>query len=287
MSKHLSNRPNRKFIHHPFWQADKPYLHDNTITDARFRRLGYMMAFSAGAINAAGFFVVASYTSHITGALSRVADSIFMGEWQNAFWALVGVWCFIFGAACANFTILWGKRHHFRSCYGLAMWAEAFWLMIFALFGMNIASIGILPTLILLCFIMGMHNTVTSVLSGSAIRSTHMTGSATDLGVELSRVFYYIRVKSAIIPELKPNFPKMWLLLGMINNFVIGGVVGTYLYSKVGFYFTVPIAMMLFIFGIGSVGYDVKVRLKWWLIQKIRQRKRIRRQAEREQGKRE
>ena len=41
--------------------------------------------------------------------------------------------------------------------------------------------------LFLLCFIMGMHNTVMTLLSGGAIRSTHMTGTATDLGIELSR----------------------------------------------------------------------------------------------------
>ncbi|MDK4613492.1 DUF1275 domain-containing protein, partial [Kingella kingae] len=27
---------------HPFWQADKPYLHSGEISDFRFRLLGYM-----------------------------------------------------------------------------------------------------------------------------------------------------------------------------------------------------------------------------------------------------
>ena len=44
------------------------------------------------------------------------------------------------------------------------------------------------PTVLLLCFIMGMHNTVMTVLSGGIIRSTHMTGTVTDLGIELGKV---------------------------------------------------------------------------------------------------
>ena len=277
------SRSKRKFSHRPFWQADKPYLNDNTITDARFRRLGYMMAFSAGAINAGGFFAVANYTSHVSGALSRVGDSIIVQNWSAALTALGGVWSFILGATFANLTILWGKRHHFRSCYGLAMWAEALFLLIFGGFGLGLSAWGakiISPTLMLLCFIMGMHNTVMSVLSGSAIRSTHMTGSATDLGLELSRALYYSRSSNPKLPDVKVNRPKMWLLAGMINNFTLGGIIGAYGYSRLGYSFTLPVAIMLFLFGAGSIGYDVKIRIKWWLINKIRQRNRAKRKAE-------
>ena len=68
----------------PFWQADKPYLHDGQITDGRFRALGYIMSFIAGAINAGGFFAVQRYTSHITGAMSGAADAAFLGDWEGA-----------------------------------------------------------------------------------------------------------------------------------------------------------------------------------------------------------
>ena len=93
-----SKRSKRKLPRHPFWQADKPYLHDHTITDARFRRLGYMMAFSAGAINAGGFFAVSSYTSHVTGTLSRIADNIMLHDWRTVLVAGCGVLCFLSGS---------------------------------------------------------------------------------------------------------------------------------------------------------------------------------------------
>ena len=72
----------------PFWQADRPYLHEHHISDARFRRLGYIMAMLAGAINAGGFFAFARYTSHVTGSMSLLADADSLPAWLRA----IGIW---------------------------------------------------------------------------------------------------------------------------------------------------------------------------------------------------
>lgn len=262
--------------HRPFWQADKPYLHGCQISDGRFRLLGYVMALSAGAINAGGFFAVAGYTSHVTGSLSHAADNVYLGQWQTAFTLLSGVLAFIFGAAHANWTILWAKRHRFRSGYGLSMWLEAFYLLIFGILGLALSELKPLlfhPTVLLLCFIMGMHNTIMTVLSGGAIRSTHMTGTATDLGIELAKVLYYSRSRNPRLPDVRVNRPKMKLFIGMISSFLLGGIIGAWGYHAVSYHFTLPVSALLFIFGFGSVGYDIKVRFKWWLRQKRRAKK--------------
>ncbi|UOP05672.1 YoaK family protein [Conchiformibius kuhniae] len=259
-------RKNR-IARHPFWQADKPYLHHQNISDVRFRLLGYVMAFLAGGINAGGFFAVAAYTSHVTGALSHAADGAFEGEWLAAWTALAGVVCFVLGAAHANWTVLWAKRQRFRSGYGLSMWLEAVYLLLFGLLGAAMAEIdaAVRLTLLFLCFIMGMHNTVMTVLSGGAIRSTHMTGTATDLGIELSKVLYYSRKHHPRLPDVRVNRPKMKLFLGLMAAFVAGGVVGAWGYRQIGYRFTLPMSALLFVFGAGSVGYDVRIRIKWLL----------------------
>jgi putative membrane protein len=119
--------------------------------------------------------------------------------------------------------------------------------------------------LFLMCFIMGMHNTVMTLLSGGAIRSTHMTGTATDLGIELSRALYYSKKHHPRLPHVHVNKPKMWLLNGLMWAFLLGGVVGAWGYHKIGHHFALPVSAVLFILGAGSVGYDVKVRLKFAL----------------------
>ena len=53
--------------------AKMHYLHENNISFANFRRLGYLMAFLGGAINAGGFFAVGYYTSHMSGAMAMAA----------------------------------------------------------------------------------------------------------------------------------------------------------------------------------------------------------------------
>nr|WP_314169109.1 YoaK family protein [uncultured Neisseria sp.] len=262
----------RRSRHHipPFWQADRPYLHEHHISDARFRRLGYIMSLLAGAINAGGFFAFTRYTSHVTGSMSLLADMVYLKQWAAAAVAMVSVLCFIAGAAHSGWVILWTQQMRFRGSYGLSMWLEAVYLLVFGLFGITALQWDtdgglVFPSLalFLLCFIMGMHNTVMTLLSGGAIRSTHMTGTATDLGIEISRALYYSKTHHPRLPHVRVNKPKMWLLSGMMQAFLLGGIIGAWGYHKIGHHFALPVSAVLLILGAGSVGYDVKVRFLW------------------------
>ncbi|MDO5640566.1 MAG: YoaK family protein [Neisseria sp.] len=274
--RRLQRRRRLKTHHTPFWQADKPYLHEHQITDARFRWFGYVMAALAGAINAGGFFAVARYTSHVTGELSHAADMAYTGEWGVVAVAMFGVLCFVLGAAHSSWIILWTKRQRFRGSFGLSMWLEAVYLLFFGVLGVATLSFGetVVPpvAIFLLCFIMGMHNTVMTIISGGAIRSTHMTGTATDLGIELSKLLYYQRSDNPRLPHVYVNQPKIRLFVGLMVAFLLGGLVGAWGYHTVGHHFALPVALALFVLGFGSVGYDVKIRLKLMLIRRLRER---------------
>ena len=134
----------------PFWQADRPYLHEHNISDARFRRLGYIMAFLAGAINAGGFFAFARYISHVTGSMSLLADVLYLQDWWSAAVTFISVLCFVAGAAHSGWVILWTQQMRFRGSFGFSMWLEAVYLLIFGWFGM-LRWNGFLADLILLC----------------------------------------------------------------------------------------------------------------------------------------
>gem|GEM_PF-2287630 len=88
---------------------------------------------------------------------------------------------------------------------------------------------------------------------------------ATDLGIELSRALYYSKKHHPRLPHVHVNKPKMWLLNGLMWAFLLGGVVGAWGYHKIGHHFALPVSAILFILGAGSVGYDVKVRVKFAL----------------------
>ena len=188
--------------------------------------------------------------------------------------------CFIVGAAHSGWVVLWTQQKRFRGSFGFSMWLEAVYLLIFGLFGLTASkrNIGdgnlVFPSLalFLMCFIMGMHNTVMTLLSGGAIRSTHMTGTATDLGIELSRALYYSKKHHPRLPHVRVNKPKMWLLGGLMWSFLLGGVIGAWGYHQIGHHFALPVALVLFVLGAGSVGYDVRLRLKYMLIRYVRSR---------------
>ena len=154
------------------------------------------------------------------------------------------------------------------------MWLEALYLLFFGLlgFGLNQGWSLVHPTVWLLSFIMGMHNTVLTVLSGSVIRSTHMTGAATDLGIELSKMLYYRRDTNPRLPSVNVNRPKMRFLLGILGSFIGGGVIGTWGYQYLGYHFTLPVSLILFMLGMNSVGYDIRIRMKWLLRQRLRRK---------------
>lgn len=263
-----------------FWQTDKPYIHETPISDFRFRLLGEMSAFLAGAINAGGFFAVASYTSHVSGELSRAADMLYLGQWEMAARAALAVLGFLVGATHGSWVILWAKRRRFRSSYGLTMCLEAVYLLLFGLMGAVISRYtALIPaTVFLLCVIMGMHNTVMSVLSKGQIRATHMTGHVTDMGIELSKILYYRHDRNPKLPDVRVDKPKFYLLTGMLLAFVCGGVAGAWGIHRLGYYFTWPVAAVLLVLGLGSVGYDVRVRLLLWL-KRRRQLRRLRKRG--------
>ncbi len=266
----FKERPKRTITRrkHIYWQSRLPYLHEANITYASFRGLGYIMALLAGAINAGGFFAFARFTSHVSGELSTAAERLYTQEWEIALTSFLLVASFIAGATHAAWTIIWAKRQRFRSSYGISMWLEAIYLLFFGLMGSALLAWQwgkLTPiSMMLLCFIMGMHNTVLTVLSAGSIRTTHMTGFATDIGIEMAKVMH-TRKKMRDPANVTINIPKMKLYAGTIASFVVGGVVGAWGFRHMGYQFTLPVAGVLFLLGLGSIGYDVRVRTRVYL----------------------
>lgn len=262
------------------WHSRLPYAQTASASFRGFRMLGYVMAFLAGAINSGGFFAVARYTSHMSGEIARMADMLVIGEMRLALSSFIFLLCFIGGAMHANWLIIWGKRNRFRASYGLPIWIEACYLLVFGLLGAALSRFSVSfftpPTIMILCFIMGMHNTVMTVLSNGVLRSTHMTGFATDIGIELSKALYRQHDPRAKELNINPDRSKILLFSGLLLSFFLGGVVGAYGFHGLGFQFTLPVAFVLMILGIRPIWHDVKLRYRLWL----RLRRRARRHAE-------
>ncbi len=232
------------------------------------RQLAWAMAFVAGAVNAGGFLAVSHYTSHVTGVVSSLADELAVGDLATALAALAMLVSFLAGAFVCTFLISFGQRHRMRSRYALTLLLEAGLMLAFGLMGNRLQDeirFTLPMTVMLLCFIMGLHNAVTSIISGAAVRTTHLTGTVTGLGMvavlamtaglvldgirktrhELSRLAYVNFDRHRSRARIVADRRKLILLLLILASFLGGGVAGALGFKHIGFKVTVPLAGFL------------------------------------------
>jgi uncharacterized membrane protein YoaK (UPF0700 family) len=155
------------------------------------RRLGRSLAFVAGAVNAGGFLAVGQNTSHMTGIVSALADNVALGEIALVIAGLSSILAFLTGAATSAIRITWGRRRALQSEYAVPLMVEAVLLLCFGFLGSNLERHRLLfvpATVGLLCFVMGLQNAMITKISKAEIRTTHVTGLVTDIGIELGKL---------------------------------------------------------------------------------------------------
>jgi uncharacterized membrane protein YoaK (UPF0700 family) len=222
-------------------------------------RLGVTLAAVAGAANAGGFLAVNQYTSHMTGVLSGMADALVLGHTDIALVGLAMLMAFLTGAMCTAILVNWGMRHHMHSAYGLPLLLEAALLLVFGLFGGAIAVAAHLfvpLTVVLLCFIMGLQNAVITKISRAEIRTTHITGLVTDMGIELGKLLY-VNPSPSELP-VRANRDKLRLQGKLIVAFASGALVGAFGFKHLGYISTVPLAVALLALVIKPIWKDMR-----------------------------
>lgn len=229
-------------------------------TVAANRQLGWFLAFVAGAINAGGFLAVQHYTSHVTGMISSVADHVALGQLGLVAQGTVAVLAFLLGAMSSAILVNLARRRAMSSEFALPLLLEAALILCFGLLGARLARFeGLLVpfTLLLLSFIMGLQNAVVTKLSGSVIRTTHMTGIVTDLGVELGKLVYWNTDKltgQRVLAD-RDRIKVLGLLLGA---FLGGGICGAFGFKLFGYLFTLPIALLLAVLALVPAWDDLR-----------------------------
>ena len=209
-------------------------------------KLGTVLAFVAGAANAGGFLAVGQYTSHMTGMLSALADNLVLGQFVLVGAGIASVLAFLFGAMSTAWIVNWSMRLQLRSAYGLPLLLEAALLLIFGLFGaaMSLWQTVFLPvTVVLLCFIMGLQNAVITKISQARIRTTHVTGLVTDLGIELGKLLYVNRHPDML--PVRADRERLRVHAQLVFSFLVGGVAGALGFKYLGYISTLPLALAL------------------------------------------
>jgi len=222
------------------------------------RQLARLLAFNAGAANAGGFLAVRQYTSHMTGIVSSMADNLALSNIPLLLAGFGSFLSFLAGAACTAILVNWGRRRNRQSEYAFPLFVEAALMLCFGVMGASLEQhrwLFVPATVVLLCFMMGLQNAIITKISKAEIRTTHVTGIVTDIGIELGKLFYWSRMEHA--PAVAADKPRLLLLASLLGLFFCGGVLGAICFKHVGFIATVPLALLLVLLAIVPVVDDL------------------------------
>ncbi len=223
--------------------------------------LGVALAFVAGGINAGGFLAVRQYTSHMTGIVSEMADNIVLGYPGMVLAGVGALLSFIAGAALTAVLVNHARRRSWHSEYAGPLMIEALLLIGFGVMGARLAEFDGLfvpATVMLLCALMGIQNALITKISRAEIRTTHVTGIVTDIGIELGKLFYWNLDNGPDRPRVVADRARLRLLSLLLLAFFGGGVVGAVGFSELGYLFSLPLALVLLFLAVLPTLDDLK-----------------------------
>ncbi|AWV97095.1 YoaK family protein [Arcticibacterium luteifluviistationis] len=192
-------------------------------------RIATILSFVAGIVNITGFLSFKQLTTNVTGHFALFISDVANFEfWKGTIYFLY-IFSFLFGSFLSSFLIETFRENRKHNIFVLPTIIEALILTSIAILS-DVAVIRY-PNLIicLLLFSMGLQNSFVTKISNAVVRTTHLTGLFTDLGIELSQLLF---------PKSYPKRDKIKatikLRIYIICFFFLGGIIGGFLYSSLG-----------------------------------------------------
>ncbi|CAE7281467.1 unnamed protein product [Symbiodinium natans] len=198
---------------------------------------GWCLAACAGAANVIAFKCWSLYASHVTGSTSAIAfrlEGYHQGEYgsETLKEACSLVFSFLVGAYTCGILIDKNQVHFLgKAFYGLALVLNSA-LLVSAAF-----VPGRLLAASLVAAACGLQNAMCTSHFGTIIRTTHVTGTMTDIGSTMGRIsMIYLRracrcrqLTDVERAEIGVDARKLGVLSGLWSFYLIGGLVGIYM----------------------------------------------------------
>ena len=193
--------------------------------------LWLILAFQAGFINAAGFLACHRFVSHMTGFGTQFGLALGEGDPMGAFEMFLAPISFIVGSIVSGLLIdkrvFQGKEAHVRTST-IIQFALILVVLIggtfnlFGQFGEPLILQRDYFLLLILCFLCGLQNSTFTTLTAGQIRTTHLTGLSTDIGINLVRNYYINNISDQKRREL---INVNWLRIYTFTSFFVGSAI--------------------------------------------------------------
>jgi uncharacterized membrane protein YoaK (UPF0700 family) len=192
-------------------------------------RLATLLSFVAGIVNITGVLAVKTLTTNVTGHFAYFAEELMHQDYSAAITFFVFTLFFLLGAFTSNLISEFIAQRHPNTSHIIPIILEITLLAAVAFFGTsssNLASCEGKSMAFAMLFAMGIQNSLVTKISQSTVRTTHLTGLFTDLGIELSQLLFHKKIEEK--KKLKTN---IYLRFSIISFFFIGCVLGGYLFK--------------------------------------------------------
>ncbi|MBI3828151.1 MAG: DUF1275 domain-containing protein [Planctomycetes bacterium] len=208
-----------------------------------------------------------TFVSHVTGTTTHFGRTLATSDWKMVLFygALLG--SFYFGAVISACMTEGAKQLGKRSKYVLPLVVEAILILAFMLFlqiekGQPLSQPVLLALLCIGSVAMGIQNATITKISGSVVRTTHLTGVLTDMGLESVQylIWYWTQHRGhgwtranrlLKISFRHPTILRLLVLYSIFGSFLFGAVAGAIAFNHIGHLgLVVPIAFLFLIMGV-------------------------------------
>lgn len=216
------------------------------------------LAFQAGTINAGGFLACHSFVTHVTGFSTMIGTEAASGRTLRALGFVSVPGFFILGTMISAFFVDRRLQTQRRPLYPIVFFLIFFLMLavtvagvfeIFGPFGHPVSMSKHYILLASLCLAAGLQNATVTSAFGAIVRTSHLTGITTDLGIGLMRVLSGSHKIQTRTNEVRAN----WFRIGLIVMFTLGSFVSAYAYLHAqywGFLIPTGIATILFVWSL-------------------------------------
>lgn len=242
----------------------RKYSHTRTLSDNI--KLGVLTAFTAGMVNVASFLIFLSFSSNVTGYFAIFAAEIVRGNFYQVFVVLGWILLFFFGSFTSNMIVIHFNNRNKYVAHSIPIVLEIVCLLIVGVYGQFFYQETLKETellLSLMLFAMGLQNGLTASISNFAVKTTHLTGATTDLGI----LFSMFTKK-----EFRQNqemIDKAKLIVSITLSYVAGAIVAGLIYKHVQFRLFYIVSGFLVV----VIAYDLYTLKFMRYIQQFRRRK--------------
>jgi uncharacterized membrane protein YoaK (UPF0700 family) len=223
----------------------------------------WALSFQGGVLNAGGILSCGRGVSHVTGFGTSFGTEGAQGHWHAALGLLSVPLYFLTGSIASTFLLEHPKSFTKGRYYGysivlglIAMISLAVsllgWDGAFGNFNASLVFRQHYILLALLSFACGLQNALFTERAGTLIRSTHMTGPVTDLGIDLGRYLLIFLGRGQRVEhiQMRRETHIIYLRAGAIGLFIVGALLGSMFFLRfeyLGFLVPAFTALVLFV----------------------------------------